>query len=135
MSSIEIKIFSDAGKLWFGALKEAFEKAIATGIRLAAKELLKDCRPYVSMLTGRLRDSGRVEELENYAFKLVWDAANPKSGYIYAAYQHNKILQHVDGKYAAKWVSRTLEVNKGRYVMLANRLIEAELSRVLGVES
>ena len=116
-------------------LRTNFEQAIVLSIEKTAEVLLRDCRPYIPMLTGRLRDSGHVEDfkraLNNYAFKVVWDAANPATSYIYAAKQHDEILQHVDGRYAAKWVDNVLKNNPDRYVMLCARFLNIALSRTL----
>ena len=131
--AIKITIRTDASNWNIGLFRDKFDKCIETGIRQASQALLKDCRPYVPMLTGRLRDSGHLVALEGYAFQLVWDAANPRDGYKYARIQYDKILQHVDGKYASQWVKRTMQDNPGRYVWIANRAIEAEILRMFGV--
>jgi len=109
--------------------KKAFHKAINTGIEKATKVLLRDCRPYIPMLTGKLRDSGRIEKLENYAFQLVWDAAN--LGFMYAKRQYEEIFQHVDGRYAAEWVKKTLDANPNRYQFMASMFVKSELAKVL----
>lgn len=115
-----------------GKLKDGAIRAIEAGIEKAAKELLKDCRPYVPMLTGALRDSGRVEDLENLAFRLIWDAANPANNYVYARKQYEEVLQHVDGRYAARWVEKVFRANPLRYLNLAALYMEFELARILG---
>lgn len=114
-----------------GKVKGALKSAVYAGIKRAAMVLLQDCRPYIPMLTGALRDSGHVEQLTNYAVKIVWDAANPLNGFIYAEKQYEEVLQHVDGKYAAEWIKRTLDANPGRYKFLANLFVGFELERAL----
>jgi len=113
-------------------LRQAMMRAIETGVSFAARVLLRDTRPYIPLLTGKLRDSGHIEQLKDYAFKLVWDAANPVNDYVYAQKQYEDILQHVDGRYAAEWVKKTLENNQGRYIYLASRYMAVELHRLLG---
>lgn len=130
---MEIRVRFDGGEVLaklraFGA---GMSTAIEAGVSGAAKTLLQDCRPYVPMLTGRLRDSGRVQQLENYAFRVIWDAANPRSGYVYAQRQYKEVLRHVDGKYAAQWIDRVLRENPGRYVNIAARIAQAEMERLL----
>lgn len=134
MSELVVRIWHDVSdaKAGFAKLREAYSTAIETGIRLAARQLLRDTRPYIPVLTGRLRDSGHIEQLEDYAFKLVWDAANPRNGYVYAAKQYDEVLQHVDGRYAAEWVEKVLRANKGRYTYLASRYIAIELQKLFG---
>lgn len=106
--------------------------AIEKGVEKSAATLLQDCRPYVPMLTGKLRDSGRLKHLQNYAFVLIWDAANPVNGYVYAERQYSEVFQHVDGRYAAKWVKKTVKNNPWRYSFLAEYYYKIELERLLG---
>jgi hypothetical protein len=137
MGEFKIKIFFDGTKTQNNIknIKKIFEKAVEESVEKAASVLLRDCRPYVPMLTGALRDSAHKEkltqELHNYAFKLIWDAANPLSGYVYAARQYSEVLQHVDGRYAAKWVENAVRKNPERYSFLCARFLRIALSRVL----
>lgn len=134
---MKIKIFSDASDALNGLrkAKQAFNLALETGIQKTAKVLMRDCRPYIPMLTGKLRDSGhieRVEDLKKYTFYLVWNAVNIKSGFSYAEVQYTKVLQHVDGRYAAEWLKKTLQANPGRYQFYASVFIRQELAKALG---
>lgn len=128
---IGIRFDISQAKIGFENLREAFGKAIEAGIEKTAEQLLKDCRPYVPMLTGALRDSGHVVALQNYAFRLVWDAANIKNGYVYAQRQYEEVFQHVDGRYAAMWVENVLGANPGRYTYLASRFVQTEIEKEL----
>ncbi len=124
---------SDALKGFRDIKEKAFPQAIEAGIEQAAAQLIKDCRPYIPLLTGKLRDSGHLEQqLKDYAFVLIWDAANPINGYVYVQKQYEEVLQHVDGRYAAEWVEKTLDANEGRYTFLAARFVRSELQKVLG---
>ena len=131
---MKIKIKFDATNVLqrLGQYKIQAGKAIEQGIQYASEILLQDCRPYVPMLSGKLRDSGRVIALQDFAFKLVWDAANPASGYVYAKKQYKDVLQHVDGRYAAKWVEKTLNANPDRYTFLAAFRMKIELQKLFG---
>lgn len=129
MSSFQVWFDVSDAMSGFGKLRDKIIKAIEKGIELTAEQLLRDARPYVPMLTGALRDSGRVEKLKRLAYRLIWDAANPINGFVYAERQHEEVFQHVDGKYAAEWVTRTLKANKGRYTFLAARFMESELAK------
>lgn len=129
----KITIKTDMRQIDFGVFRAAFERCITAGIKTAAQTLLKDARPYVPMLTGRLRDSGHLVALEQYAFQLIWDAANPTNDYKYARIQYEKVLQHVDGRYACKWIDRVMRDNPDRYVWIANQAITAEMQRLFGV--
>jgi len=64
-------------------------------IRVVAKELLKDSRLYVPVLTGELLKSGRVEELPSLedavkVARVVYGSANV----VYAKIQHEKPFNH-----------------------------------------
>lgn len=127
---VDIKFDVSSALQGLAKAKDAIHQAITRGVRRAAQQLLRDCKPYIPMLTGALRDSGRVEQLEDYAFMLVWDAANPDNGYIYASKQYDEVLQHVDGRYAAKWVRRVLSNNKDYYLLLAAKYTGIEMERI-----
>lgn len=126
-SELQIKISFDTTALRIQEFRQQVDIAIQDAVKMASQALLRDCRPFIPMLTGKLRDSGKVQMLQDYAFKLVWDAANIRSGYIYAEIQYRKILQHIDGRYAAKWVEKTLQANQGRYEFLVRRWLEYKL--------
>lgn len=111
--------------------RDSVDKAIVESVRRGAEVLLQDCRAYVPMLTGRLRDSGHLEALEGYAFQLVWDAANLKNGYVYARRQYEEIFNHVDGRYAAKWVENAVKDNRRRYTDIVFRHVEFLLRRTM----
>lgn len=115
--------------------RKTIDQVIEVAIENTARILLRDCRPYIPMLTGRLRDSGHIAEVKkqlfNYSVKLVWDAANPGNGYIYAARQYNEVFNHVDGRYAAKWVDQVLNANPDRYTMLVARYMTIGLRRTM----
>lgn len=113
-------------------LRSSFDRAIHESIKETARLVLKDSRPFIPLLTGRLRDSGRVEELERYTFKLIWDAANPKSNFIYAEVQYKKVLNHIDGRYAAKWVEKTFNSNRQFYVNFMFQSLQNKLENLLG---
>ena len=132
MPSLNCRITFNIENVRIAELRKVCDMALKEGVKGAAKILLRDCRPYIPMLTGKLRDSGRISQLEYYAFQLIWDAANLKYGYVYAKKQYEEVLQHVDGKYAAKWIHRVLEANPGRYSYIATRLAEMELKRKFG---
>ena len=135
MSEIRITIDSSNAREGFSKLNRAIKESVVFGVSEAAKQLLIDARPRIPMLTGALRDSGHLEEShKDYAVALVWDAANPASGYIYAERQYSEILQHVDGLYAAKWVERTLRDNPGRYAMVAARGMSRALRALFSEE-
>lgn len=131
MAEFKFKISTDASGVLsgLGKFKEGVSKAIDAAIRNSARELLKDCRPYVPLLTGRLRDSGKVvQELEDFAYSVVWDAANPKNGYVYAEIQYDRVLQHVDGRYAAKWVEKVFRENPDKYTRIAYEQMAARMA-------
>jgi len=75
-----------------------------------------------------LRDSGHVENVRQTAKQVVWDAMS-KNNFVYAEIQHEKVLQHVDGKYAAKWVVRTINNNPERYTRIVTNVVRGYLER------
>ena len=82
------------------------------------------------MLTGRLRDSGHLEKgLKRYAINIIWDAANPDNGYIYAKRQYQEVFQHIDGRYAAEWMDRAVNENPQKYVYLVTLVIRREIAK------
>jgi hypothetical protein len=136
-NKLRIKITTDisGGIKQTQYLRTILGQLIEFAVERTAKILLRDCRPYIPMLTGRLRDSGRTEEIKsqlfNYSVKLIWDAANPLNGYVYAARQYHEVFNHVDGRYAAKWVERVLIANPDRYTMLVARYMTIGLRRTM----
>jgi len=134
-NKFKIKIRFDANNVLLNLAKyrKAVGESIVAGIEYASNILLQDCRPYVPMLSGALRDSGKVVYLENFAFKLVWNAANPSNNYVYAKRQYEEVFQHVDGRYAAKWVEKTLAANPYRYTFLAAFRMRVEMQKLFGV--
>lgn len=116
---INIKIDSSEVLQNFKKSSELLHVLIEENVENIAKLLVKDSRPNIPLLTGKLRDSGKIEKmLENFAFKLVWDASNLSNNYSYAQRQYQEVLQHIDGKYAAKWVEKTFENNRQYYLTL-----------------
>lgn len=132
-----INIFHDVAKIRgnLKVLKDNLGKVLEMSIERTAKILLRDCRPYIPMLTGALRDSGHVTKLitglQNYAYQLIWNATNASNNFIYAERQYFGVFQHVDGKYAARWVEKVLQANPDRYIMLVARYFKLGLSRFL----
>ena len=132
---MRINIHFDVGDIKGGisSFRKIVGEAIDYGVFRASQILLRDCRPYIPMLTGRLRDSGKVlkikDNLKKYAYQLIWDAANPKNKFVYAKRQYSEVFQHVDGKYASKWVERTLKANPDRYIFLCARYTTIALNR------
>ena len=59
-------------------LKKGFMAAAEAAMRAVAERLLSDSRIYVPVLTGALKDSGRVEVMPSFgeavtAFRVVYD--------------------------------------------------------------
>lgn len=136
-NDLQIRITNDITNV-IGNLKKsrnALKIGLQETIDKVAEILLKDCRPYIPMLTGALRDSGHVqflfESLKRYAAKLIWDVVDPQSNFRYAEIQYFEVLQHVDGKYAAKWVEKTLARNPDRYASLVARYFKIWLRQSL----
>lgn len=96
-------------------IKDNAVRVIIASLKSAANALLKDSRKYVPIDTGQLRDSGRVEEESLLAMRLIWDAASEK-GFIYAQKQYSEVLNHIDGRYAAKWVEKAFNENQQKYL-------------------
>lgn len=138
MAEFKIKIHINADEVLgnLDKFRRVADAAIEKAVELTATQLMRDVRPRIPLLTGALRDSGQISSVQramhNYAFSLVWNAANPRNSYIYATRQYEEVFQHVDGKYAAKWVSRTIDDNPGRYTFLVTRFLSTELNRSFG---
>lgn len=114
---VEIRFLVGDALYGVARFKKMADRVIYTSIESVAKEALEDCQPYIPVLTGRLRDSGHTEgnALLDYTVKLVWDVMNPKNQFPYAPIQYDRVLNHVDGRYAAKWVENSLKINRGKY--------------------
>lgn len=91
-------------------LNKILSKKIKQGTKKAAEHLLKLSSPYVPIETGKLRDSGHLEE-NQITFQLVWDA-EAANGYQYAYKQYTEIFNHKDGRYRSQWVHKALENNQ-----------------------
>lgn len=101
---------------------------------------MQDNRAFIPLLTGRLRDSGHLthdeanRQFKNYVAKVIWDAENPRNHFVYAKKQYEEILNHIDGRYAAEWAKKVLQINRVRYQVLLAINLKIEFSRVFKEE-
>jgi len=125
-----IKSFKSIGE---DGLKDMFNK----GLEFVSKVLLRDCRKYIPILTGALRDSGHIEKISNtksFAKILIWDVASKDNGYIYAKKQYTEVLQHINGIYAAEWLEKAVNENPYKYTRILTLFIRREYNRLLEKE-
>lgn len=111
-------------------LKNKLPEIFSEALSYAANMLLDDCRKYVPLLTGALRDSGHLEkDLKSYVITLIWNAENPDNGYIYAEKQYKEVLQHINGRFAAEWVKKAVDENPQKYTRIVALIVRRELAR------
>lgn len=102
-------------------------------IRVVAEALLQDSQLFVPVLTGQLKDSGRVEEVPtiDQAIKVVRVVYGDLET-VYARIQHEKPFNHPSlGFYgAAKYLEKPLMLNADFYAKLL--VAEYELALIEG---
>ena len=114
----------------FSKVTEDIAKAAQHASRLVAEKWLFDSKDFVPVLTGRLKDSGRVERR-----RLKEDAANFVYGVIYetpyATKQHEEEFQHPSLGFfgAAKYLTKPLAANKDFYMTLFTLAMRRFLER------
>jgi len=88
-------------------------------LNVVAKELLKDSRLYVPVLTGKLKDSGRIEGYPSVTEtrRVVQVIYGNDSNILYAALQHEKPFNHPSLGFfgPAKYLERRLVQNAAFY--------------------
>ena len=99
-------------------LKKGFMAAAEAAMRAVAERLLSDSRIYVPVLTGALKDSGRVEVMPSFgeavtAFRVVYDTG-------YAEKQHEVEYRHPSLGFfgAAKYLEKPLTMFGEFYIQL-----------------
>lgn len=132
MAKLKFNVFFDTKEILknFKIIKKVSKRYILMALEETAKELLKNARKYVPILTGRLRDSGHLVKKENrYIIDIIYDAANPKNDYIYAEKQYKEVLQHIDGFYRAEWIDKAINENPYKYVYLTGIYLFKRLTK------
>lgn len=78
------------------AIKKRFLSAVKGAQGVVARALLADAYAYVPVLTGALRDSGRVEHIPTLDDSIVWTRVvfGSDPDVLYAEYQHQEYLRH-----------------------------------------
>lgn len=84
------------------------------GIEKAMEIIYQASQPKVPVDTGRLKESGVVEEVPN-GYKIKYHANNPKTGYNYAPIQHENLnFNHKVGQ--AKYLEDAVEENMDKII-------------------
>lgn len=128
---ITIDIKADKLKKVVDLFHERLNAAIERALVAVANELLRDSRMYVPVLTGALRNSGRVERVYFndvlHIVRVVYGNALVR----YAYYQHEKPLNHPGLGFtgAAKYLEKPLLQNMEFYDFLFMLHLRLELSR------
>ena len=93
--SIEVKFDVDDHEEVFSKFLLQAPDAAAHAIRVVAKELLRDSKLYVPVLTGDLKDTGRVEDVLTLddAVRMV-RVVYGNHKVLYARIQHEKAFNH-----------------------------------------
>lgn len=112
-------------------VRRRFKSAVKGAQGVVARALLADAYAYVPVLSGALRDSGRVEHIPTLDDSIVWTrvvfGSNPDV--LYAEYQHEEDLRHpsLGFKGRAKYLQKPFDANSRFYLAL----YELELSNRL----
>ena len=129
LGSINVSFDTRDARRWLGQYRQWSQRAASHAQRVVAHELLRDAALYTPVLTGALRDSGRVEDVPTFdqsvmAVRVVFGSFEV----IYARIQHEKPFNHPSlGFYgAAKFLERPLLHNYAFYQQLF--LVEYELA-------
>lgn len=108
-------------------------RAIDHALEVVAKQLLRDSRLFVPVLTGRLRDSGRTESTPTVsdavrAFQVVYGSEQVK----YAFKQHEGFYRHPSLGFTgrARYLAKPLEKNYRFYQILFAAEYEVALRRL-----
>lgn len=89
-----------------------------------AQEVIKDARPLIPKDTGKLRDSGEIQDIDERRLQVVWSAITSER-FDYAPMQYFKKFRHTDppGVYAGMWFDRVMESNAEVYLaMIVDRI-------------
>ena len=113
-------------------LKGAFVKAAEAALLAVAEALLTDAYAFVPVLTGALRDNGRVERVPPPDPKDVVDVIRVVYDLPYAAVQHERHYRHPSLGFTGRalYLQKPFELNGRFYVAL----FEFEMARRLETE-
>ena len=89
--------------------------------------MIEDASVDVPVLSGDLKDSGRVEaDPGSLRAQAAWDVSSPE-GFHYAETQHEDVLQHINGLFAARWAEKAINRRGDFYRRIIARTAEASL--------
>lgn len=120
--SIQVSFEAEDARRRFSEIREWSSRAAHNAQLIVARELLKDAKLFVPVLTGALKDSGRVETLPAFddtvtVVRTIFGSADV----VYAALQHdNETYWHpsLGFRGATKFLERPLLVNREFYLYL-----------------
>lgn len=133
LGTFEITFDTDSMSGLVDELKDAFIEAIDRALMVVAKELLKDSKLYVPVLTGQLKDSGRTHDLpdpptgQSRRVQVVYGDSNV----VYAWIQHETPFNHPSLGFfgPAKYLERPFLVNQSFYQALFVAEVQIGLNR------
>jgi len=133
-SGAEISVNVDPGSFLrnMQTLSRDMRTAVTHALSVVARELLQDARLYVPVLTGRLRDSGRVENMPTMsdavvAFNVVYGGDQID----YAIRQHEVPFNHPSLGFfgPAQYLEKPLRQNYQFYLALFTVEVQIALAR------
>ena len=122
VGTIQVSFETDDVRRRLGEFREWSSRAAYSAQLIVARELLKDAKLFVPVLTGALKDSGRVEPLPVYddtlrVVRVIFGSAQV----VYAAIQHeNPDYWHPSLGFhgATKFLEKPLRQNREFYLYL-----------------
>lgn len=119
--SIRVEFDTEDAIRQLTSFREGSLRAVQQAQLVVARELLKDAKLFVPVLTGALKDSGRVEDVPSYsdaveAVQVIFGSADV----VYAAIQHDHPFWHPSLGFhgAARFLAQPLEINGQFYLRL-----------------
>ena len=128
--TITLSVNFELGKKGLDDLSDRLKSAASAAMRAVAEALLADSRAFVPVLSGKLLDSGRIEEIPNLDTGIVYYRIVYGNDVVeYARTQHDDPYNHPSLGFfgRARYLAKPMELNGRYYTELATLVMRQHM--------